>query len=227
MKRFSKKAFTLAEVLITLGIIGVVAAMTIPTLINYYAKNATVTKLQKAYTVLFQGAKLSENDNGDISSWNVATTSDGSAILNWFNTYLAHYIKYTKADICSGYPICNAAGGAGQQALVYLPDGTILMFWYPGTWVHVFVFINGETKVTGGRDYFCFFMGGVPEGINIKEVRPYDHLNPIPATIDRNTWKNDGWGGCNNNASNAAKPYCAALIMYDSWQIKSDYPYFN
>lgn len=35
-----KKAFTLAEVLITLGIIGVVAALTIPTLVNNYRKKA-------------------------------------------------------------------------------------------------------------------------------------------------------------------------------------------
>ena len=38
------KAFTLAEILITLGIIGVVAAMTIPTLITNYQKKQTVTK---------------------------------------------------------------------------------------------------------------------------------------------------------------------------------------
>lgn len=38
-------AFTLAEVLITLGIIGIVAAMTIPTLINNYQKKITVTRL--------------------------------------------------------------------------------------------------------------------------------------------------------------------------------------
>ena len=47
-----KKAFTLAEVLITLGIIGVVAAMTIPSLINAYRERVTVTKVQKAYSLL-------------------------------------------------------------------------------------------------------------------------------------------------------------------------------
>ena len=40
-----KVAFTLAEVLITLGIIGVVAAMTMPSLIQNYQEKATVTKL--------------------------------------------------------------------------------------------------------------------------------------------------------------------------------------
>lgn len=47
-----KKAFTLAEVLITLGIIGVVAAITIPGLITKYQKLATVVKLKKVYSQL-------------------------------------------------------------------------------------------------------------------------------------------------------------------------------
>ena len=41
-------AFTLAEVLITLGIIGVVAALTIPTLIQKYEKQVYITQLKKA-----------------------------------------------------------------------------------------------------------------------------------------------------------------------------------
>ena len=53
-----KKAFTLAEVLITLGIIGVVAAMTVPTLINNYQNKQFLVKFQKAYSVLNQAAKL-------------------------------------------------------------------------------------------------------------------------------------------------------------------------
>lgn len=39
----SSKAFTLAEVLITLGIIGIVAALTIPALIGNYQKQVTIT----------------------------------------------------------------------------------------------------------------------------------------------------------------------------------------
>ena len=47
-----KRAFTLAEVLITLGIIGVVAAMTMPSLISKYQKQAYVTGIKKAYSTL-------------------------------------------------------------------------------------------------------------------------------------------------------------------------------
>jgi prepilin-type N-terminal cleavage/methylation domain-containing protein len=43
-------AFTLAEVLITSGIIGVVAALTMPSLIANYQGRGTVTKLKKAYS---------------------------------------------------------------------------------------------------------------------------------------------------------------------------------
>ena len=50
-----KAAFTLAEVLITLGIIGVVAAMTLPTLISNYQKRVYVTQLKKSVSVLSQG----------------------------------------------------------------------------------------------------------------------------------------------------------------------------
>ena len=49
-----KAAFTLAEVLITLGIIGVVAAMTIPTLVAQHRKKALQTALLKTYSELQQ-----------------------------------------------------------------------------------------------------------------------------------------------------------------------------
>ena len=44
-----KKGFTLAEVLITLGIIGVVAAMTLPTVINNVQEKQFHSKFKKAY----------------------------------------------------------------------------------------------------------------------------------------------------------------------------------
>lgn len=58
------KAFTLAEVLITLGIIGIVASMTIPQLIMNYQKNQYVTMLKKGYTEIQQVFKLYMADQG-------------------------------------------------------------------------------------------------------------------------------------------------------------------
>ena len=46
-----KKAFTLAEVLITLGIIGIVAAMTLPVVIGNYQKKVTAAKVKKFWNL--------------------------------------------------------------------------------------------------------------------------------------------------------------------------------
>ncbi len=64
-----KAAFTLAEVLITLGIIGVVAAMTIPTLITDYQEKQTVTKLTDAYAIMSNAYALAKVEKGPISGW--------------------------------------------------------------------------------------------------------------------------------------------------------------
>lgn len=61
-----KTAFTLAEVLITLGIIGVVAAMTIPALVADYRGNVLNTQAQKAYSILQQALQQMQYDTGMI-----------------------------------------------------------------------------------------------------------------------------------------------------------------
>lgn len=61
----NKKAFTLAEVLLTLTIIGVVAAMTIPALINSTNNQQYVSKLLKVYSTLSQATNLLKSENGN------------------------------------------------------------------------------------------------------------------------------------------------------------------
>ena len=56
------KAFTLAEVLLTLGIIGVVAALTIPMLINRYQKNIWTKQYQKTYSIITQALRKIEDE---------------------------------------------------------------------------------------------------------------------------------------------------------------------
>src|SRR5574344_2705711 len=97
-RRLKKAAFTLAEVLIVLGIIGVVAAFTIPVLIKNIQKEETLIKLKASYTQLYQTIKLSEVDNGPTSEWDRIKPRDSDELLSWFNTYLAKYLKYTKVE---------------------------------------------------------------------------------------------------------------------------------
>ena len=62
-------AFTLAETLITIGIIGIVAAMTLPAIIDQRQKVVTVNRLKKFYTTMEQAILLTEKDNGEIENW--------------------------------------------------------------------------------------------------------------------------------------------------------------
>ena len=65
--RGKKIAFTLAEVLITLGIIGVVAAMTMPALIQNHRKVVVVSRLKKISSTISQAYASATNEAGGIS----------------------------------------------------------------------------------------------------------------------------------------------------------------
>lgn len=209
--KFDKKifGFTLAEVLITLGIIGIVAEVTIPTLYNGFAKQTTVTKLQNFYSNMSQAIKLSEIDNGPSSTWNYGNMSSGSDTLIWFNTYLAPYIKYTK--------ITNDT----YWTYVYFVDGSVVAF-YCGGYMDTWYYANGLTKTVNGKDVFVF---EIVKTTNQMAFRPYD--SGTPSTTGRDKWKTGGLTNYECVPSALEKRYCAGLILEDSWQIKSDYPYFN
>ena len=61
------KAFTLAEILITLGIIGIVAAMTLPTVINNTKAKELETQLKASYSILQQALQRMQADTGIIA----------------------------------------------------------------------------------------------------------------------------------------------------------------
>ena len=91
MKKFF--AFTLAEVLITLGIIGVVAALTIPTLISNHQKKVYVTQLKKSVNTLTNGFKLMLADAGVDSLENTNLITTGGTPPYTYNTLNGEELK--------------------------------------------------------------------------------------------------------------------------------------
>ncbi len=85
MKKF--KAFTLAEVLVTLGIIGVVSAMTVPTLMQNYQRQSYVTQLHKVYNEFSQAAERYKNDNNYLNLSESRIRGNGDELKNFFNSY--------------------------------------------------------------------------------------------------------------------------------------------
>ena len=121
-----KTAFTLAEVLITLGIIGVVAALTIPNIISDYQEKRTVATLKKAYSTIFQAYLLAKNDYGDITEWEQPKAD-----------IFAKYIKNVKKCKTHCYPkktldLRGSAGSTSESLYdLIINDGTYIgFFWH-------------------------------------------------------------------------------------------------
>lgn len=107
MEKF--KAFTLAEVLVTLGIIGVVSAMTVPTLMQNYQRQSYVTQLHKIYNEFGQAAERYKADN------NLVSIREGRIIGNAdeLNAFLKRYFKVVKD--CGGRYWSSASNACFAQ----------------------------------------------------------------------------------------------------------------
>ena len=221
-----KIAFTLAEVLITLGIIGVVAALTMPALIQQQHKLVVETRLKKFYSVINQAITMSERDNGDKLYW---TPSDSDDL---WNLYLKKYIKYVKEeDYYYGRP----------RKVVYFADGSVVV-------VDVYYSTNADgsvnEKTTGGHFLFFPFAKDFKPTLSETEFANLYSKKLFSFGFWPNTegdiWKqhyNKGvepykvrWDGDADKLKEKCYDgtelqWCTAVIQYNNWEIPKDYPY--
>jgi len=165
-----KYAFTLAEVLITLGIIGVVAAITLPVLIQKYQKIVYYNQFKKAATTLEQALKMYEVDNGcegDIRNCKTKLTAED--ISKYFN--IAQYITEDNYDsVCKDYSrnmsvMCqNDIGDNVEKYYAFITnDGMLFNFSLDAGFAGGSVVdINGPNKKPNqnGRDIFVYYLPG-------------------------------------------------------------------
>ena len=95
--------FTLAEVLITLGIIGVVAALTLPNLIANYKNKEFATRAKRTYSLISQAIQRFQADNG--SPGDVTGLFDTSKTSNEVLTAFAKY--FDGAEVCLSSNSCS------------------------------------------------------------------------------------------------------------------------
>ena len=223
-----KKAFTLAEVLITLGIIGVVAALTLPILIQKQQKIAISSSLKKFYSAMSQAILLSENDNGPVKYWyrpNYEYDPDVGYDYGKYNAeskivldkYLLPYLKYLKVDD-GRIPGTTPEGGyiSGAFPTVYFADGATMQIKL-GSCFDMYFDANGAKKPNVyGKDrfifYFCYITGESYFGKN----RFFG-----PAYPGNLTTRAEALEKCKS-----APSYCAYLLYkFDNWEFKEDYPW--
>lgn len=224
----SNFGFTLAEVLITLAIIGVIAALTIPTLLQQQQNQRTVSALKKAYSEIAQAYSLAIQENGTPDNWGLSVGIDQKLL----NT-IVPYLKITKN--CIGVANCapnidvrdlsnkqegNYLNFYNYYPSVMLSDGTVLI----GEWVqstncsgvkgtsstlqHVCadmaIDINGFQKPNqSGIDLFWFWLtkdGIVPMGSQSENTVTFDsYCKDKSSTLDENGIGCSAWVLYNEN----------------------------
>ena len=165
-----KKGFTLAEVLITLAIIGVVAALTIPTVIAKYNQHAQYTAFMKMYNTITNVLSLVEGEEGKPNVWNYDYHVEAQ-VIQFLKSHIYSHFKISKicesstADCFSPYEIKGLNGSEmgssdevfmGNGLTVILDDGSFLMVVPIEHDAVIFLFDTNGTKGPNliGRDIF-------------------------------------------------------------------------
>ena len=97
--RNDRFGFTLAEVLVTLGIIGVVSAMTVPTLMQNYQRKSYVTQLHKVYNELSQALLQYQTDRNALNLKEAGINSNDS-VINFYRTYFKNVKECDSMSEC-------------------------------------------------------------------------------------------------------------------------------
>ena len=220
---FMKNGFTLAEVLITLGIIGIVAALTLPTLIQNHRKKEVETKLAKIYSVMNQAIMLSEAENGDKKYWeyydgpSVGCTRTYEDNLKWYNKYLAKYIKTTKIE---------KTLDDTEDLFLYFADGSIVKIRPHLSDISFYINKEAITKRNPGVNLFAFQFYPV---VQSTEKTPEKWKYLIGKGFEPYAWDWDGEmeslyrTGTYPCATDGA--YCTKIIQLNGWKIPDDYPH--
>ena len=236
--------FTLAEVLITLGIIGIVSAMTIPTLVKEYKKKQTIAKLQQTYSILSQAITRAQVDNGDVSTWawknsfgeEFTMSSVETSTTNFFNNYLKPYIKINQDygfnvydKMLPNYDCCYGPKSVDRSTInpgyYFLLNNGVIVGIIVGTACSQKNEDGSCAVVTQGDIHFRIGIGGTNEkaisGINLFQLFISSQENKLKFYSSQ-TYRNreDAKLICQNTPL-----HCGALIQIDGWKLSDDYPW--
>ena len=92
-----RKAFTFVEVLITVGIIGIVAALVLPSILTKIQRQRDIAVLKVAYSDLHQYVKDFDNEMGCAGNFVNCTPGEGEFAIR-FSQYLVNRRGFTKLE---------------------------------------------------------------------------------------------------------------------------------
>ena len=186
----SCKAFTLAEGLITLAIIGVVASLTIPTLMKSYQKQQWITGYKSTFSIINQATHMIMADNNTAL---LGVFSDTQSMYNAYLPYL-HVIKKCENQqpkgncFASNYQSLNGNYSVHIDEHLYnysviLSNGASLAFYSclhgSEIWAFIMIDVNGPKGPNiEGKDYH--------EGVTIINIATNSPVQVKPSGYDYN-----------------------------------------
>lgn len=223
------RAFTLAEVLITLGIIGVVAALTLPTLISAYKKKEYSTRIKKFYSVMSQVIRMAEAEHGESTSWKYIVTtaeSDGSidydkVVSNtkaFMDTYIIPYLNNVTTESDVIYPDFQYPGwkfvslSFNDGSTVHAKSGDCLDMYYD---------VNGSkapNKDGYDRYTFAICLGG-PYRKFATQQKPFITWGASPHVDSIYNDYSAQLDTCKNSGS------CARFLQMNNFEYPDNYPF--
>lgn len=201
--RLRRAAFTLAEVLITLGIIGVVAALTLPTLIQNHQKQVYVTQLKKAYSTLGNAFNKMAVDE-DVVDWKQTNCGSSLSTATCMEALTKQMNIVKKKDNSS----CSTAWSGDFCDEAFLTNDGALFLFPCANVAQLLVDVNGVQKSPNkyGRDRFAFYID-------------YEHNKIIPYGTEEMVYTYDTvpeWSDCkveNDDSLNALS--CTAKVIIE------------
>ena len=198
-------AFTLSEMMITMTIVGVVAAMTIPTLHYQRVKKEYTAKLKNFYSRMENSILDMEMDKGSFRDMRKPSSADA---YKWYKDNIDPYMGHQYLD--------------DTKKIVYYKDGSRLMTFYIGGCLDVDLDVNGDKGPNrGGYDMFrflyCFTDSDRNTWFGNKDVFFGTYGSGETAV---GTTRAQMIDKCKNSTS-----YCTRLLQNDQWEFKGDYPF--
>ena len=193
--------------LITIGIIGIIAGVTLPAVMANYRKQVAESRLKKFYTTFNQAVLLAENKYGEIEYWDNADLYTPSGSGDWFKRYLGEFFGGTEIFEFGWYTtwIKLSDGSAfGMRFGTQSSQTNFDMYFYPNA---------NDIKKCYQQNVNCVGTKGFTFRFSPQnKLMPYyNYLNHL----NRDQLK----ALCKEKRN-----HCTALIMRDGWKIEKDYP---
>ncbi len=143
---YKKSGFTLAEVLVTLGIIGIVATLTVPSMVMNYQRRIMESKLKKAYSIATNACER-------------MLTEENVSRVNETEIYGKYGDDLNDNDIKLYFKTTKSGGNVnGKGYAINLPDSTVLYLKAENNGFTFYTDVDGADSGsnTAGVDLFEF-----------------------------------------------------------------------